>query len=94
MRAPGARHNPVKVGRKMHTGYPVIVVAEIVVQATTEMVVTKRRDDITSLACMIVARNNEMIPLIAKYFSTILHELTVISSLQTNALMRYTYKTL
>ena len=68
----------------MHTGYPVIVVAEIVVQATTG-VVERERVEYISIACILVARNNKIINLIAKYFSTILHELTVISTLQTNA---------
>jgi hypothetical protein len=34
-------------------------------------------------ACCIAARNNEMIPLIAKYFFRFLHELTVSSVLVT-----------
>jgi hypothetical protein len=61
------------------------VVAEIVkvVQATT--VVVNRDCDILSMACIIEGRNNEINHLIAKYFSTFLHELTVISTLQTNA---------
>ena len=78
-------YNPVRVGEKIHTGYPVIVVAEIVivVQATTEVV--NSDPDILSMACIMEGRNNEIKHLIAKYFSTFLHELTVISTLQTNA---------
>jgi acyl-CoA hydrolase len=76
-------YNPVRGGEKLHTGYPVIVVAEIIMQVAT--VIAREDDDILLTACILEARNNKMIYLIAKYFSTILHELTVISTLQTNA---------
>jgi hypothetical protein len=76
-------YNPVRGGERMHTGYPVMVVAEIIVQVAT--VIAREDDDILLTACILEARNNKMIYLIAKYFSTILHELTVISTLQTNA---------
>ena len=36
-------------------------------------------DENDDVACCIAARNNEMIPLIAKYFFRFLHELTVSS---------------
>jgi hypothetical protein len=77
-------YNPVRVGEKIHTGYPVIVVAEIVIVVQATEVVSPD-SDILSMACIIEGRNNEIKHLIAKYFSTFLHELTVISTLQTNA---------
>ena len=82
-------YNPVRGGKKMHTGYPVIVIAEIIVQVAT--VIAREDDDILLRACILEARNNKMIYLIAKYFSTILHELTVISTLQTNAKLKTAY---
>ena len=68
----------------------VAVVAVVIVVATIEIPAKEisARDvieNILCVACMIAHRNNEMIDLIAKYFSTFLHELTVISSLQSNA---------
>jgi hypothetical protein len=69
-----------------------MVVAEVAIaaQATTVLVTENIEiNDICFTACMMKARNNEMIQLIAKYFITILHELTIISTLQTNAGIGY-----
>jgi len=58
---------------------------EIVATPSKEIFEETQGSDIFCVACMMAHRNNEMINLIAKYFSTFLHELTVISSLQSNA---------
>ena len=78
-------YNPCRVGKKIYTGYPVIVVAEIVIVVQATTVVVRIDCDMLSMACIMERRNNEINHLIAKYFSTFLHELTVISTLQTNA---------
>jgi hypothetical protein len=62
----------------------VVMVATVIVPAK-EIFARGVSENILCVACMIAHRNNEMINLIAKYFLTFLHELTVISSLQSNA---------
>ena len=47
--------------------------------APVTVLLIRNDDEICEAACCIAARNNEMIPLIAKYFFRFLHELTVSS---------------
>ena len=66
----------------MITGYPVIVVVVIAETDTFFGVKKFADDDIWAAFCMMVARNNKMKYLIAIYFSTFLHKLTVSSTAQ------------
>ena len=72
-------------GIQSRTGHPVIIViiaiiAEEIVQAITAFVEKDVAEDVRAVACIfLVARNNEMIMLIPRYFFRFLHELTIIS---------------
>lgn len=70
----------------MNTGYPVVMVMIITgMQAVTTFGIKVLNDNKFFGACIMTGRNNEMKYLIAKYFVTFFHELTVISALQSNA---------
>ena len=58
---------------------PVIVIEIMITETPATVLLIRNDDEICEAACCIAARNNEMIPLIAKYFFRFLHELTVSS---------------